>query len=489
MRIPARGRLAAVAVATLAVLAACTASTDGHGARDPGAARSDKGGQAPATQSSTAPSSSPPVAGGDCPTKYAAPDPQRPKVLLQFDVSADHATVQGTETVTFHPDKPITELVFRLTANTKPSVAQGNKVVVKSAQASPGGGRYTFSGANAADSTQGGLLRIPFGSRVAAGGTVTAKVTFTLSLGQDSFDRFGRAGDFAYFGSGQPLLAWERGFGWHTEDLIDFTAESATSEAMDTDIQVTAPAKDTVIASGNPADPARGSSGRRTWKSHLDAARDVAVSVGPFHVSDTTVQGVHLRVGAYSTQVRDTLVPEFQRAITELSKRFGPFPFPSLAVARVPAQGGGIEYPGSILMLDGSRLVAVHETAHEWFYAMVGDSQSLHPWLDEAFAQYSEELVDSVPSHGGDLNVPNDVDRSTQSYGQDEQGYYLTTYNKGSAALEAARDAAGAQKWDAALKCYVAKNAWRIVDPDDLRTAIAGLPEAIAVLKKAGALR
>ena len=87
-------------------------------------------------------------------------------------------------------------------------------------------------------------------------------------------------------------------------------------------------------------------------------------------------------------------MPEFHRAITELAKRFGPFPFPSLSVARLPAQGGGIEYPSSILMLDGSRLVAVHETAHQWFYAMVGDSQALHPWLDEAFAQYAEQLVD-----------------------------------------------------------------------------------------------
>ncbi len=48
-------------------------------------------------------------------------------------------------------------------------------------------------------------------------------------------------------------------------------------------------------------------------------------------------------------------------------------------------------------MLDSSRLVAVHETAHQWFYAMVGDSQALHAWLDEAFASYAEQLVDADP--------------------------------------------------------------------------------------------
>ena len=186
--------------------------------------------------------------------------------------------------------------------------------------------------------------------------------------------------------------------------------------------------------------------------------------------------------------MRDALVPEFQRAITELSRRFGPYPFPSLSVARLPAAGGGIEYPSSILMLDGSRLVAVHETAHQWFYAMVGDSQALHPWLDEAFAQYAEQLVDGTGSTrlAGD---PGAVDRSTESYGDDEIDYYCVTYDKGAAALFAARQAAGPAKWDAALRCYVAHNAWRIANPADLQRELATLPAAISVLRRAGALR
>jgi aminopeptidase N len=80
------------------------------------------------------------------------------------------------------------------------------------------------------------------------------------------------------------------------------------------------------------------------------------------------------------------------------------------------------------------------------------------------------------------------VDRSTESYGADENDYYRVTYAKGSAALEAARRAAGAGNWDRALRCYVAANAWRITDPADLARAIAGLPAAVTVLKRAGAL-
>jgi aminopeptidase N len=479
----ARTAVRAAAVVAALVLAACTTTTSGHGVH---ATR-------PTTPVSSSPNTDAPGTGSSSPgrpaacTTYASPDPHRPRMTLRFTIAADHHAVTGHEQIVFQPDLPITELVFRLTANTEPSVAQGNHIEVLDASADHGAGRYTFSPANADPTTQGGLLRIPFGRQLPAGTVVSASIDFVVSLGTESFDRFGRAGEFVYFGSAQPLLAWERGFGWHTEGMLNFLAESSTSEAMDVDLSVTAPAADTVIMSGDPTDPPTGGA-TRTWHSTISAARDVSVAAGPFSVADAKVGGVRLRIGAPDARARDALVPEFGRAITELAKQFGPYPFPSLSVARLPAQGGGIEYPSSILMLDGSRLVAVHETAHQWFYAMVGDSQALHPWLDEAFAQYAEQLIDKDRPGGDALQVPGNVDASTESYGRDVNRYYFTTYDKGAAALFAAREAAGAARFDAALRCYVAANAWRIANPIDLRKALAKLPAAISELQKAGAL-
>ena len=47
-----------------------------------------------------------------------------------------------------------------------------------------------------------------------------------------------------------------------------------------------------------------------------------------------------------------------------------------------------------ILEATPSRLVLVHEVAHQWFYGMVGLSQFRDPWLDEAFASWAEAVVD-----------------------------------------------------------------------------------------------
>ena len=479
----------AAALLALALTAGCTASVEGagtaSGSRAPGGGASSS-----SPVPSAAPSASAQPANG-CGT-YAAPDPDRPVLDLRYTVAADHSSVQGTETVTFRPDAPVDELVFRLTPNTAPSVEEGNRLEVTAATADHGAGTPTFERAGASADTQGGLLRIPFAATVAAGTAVTARITFTTTLGQGSFDRFGRQDGFAWWASGHPLLAWERGYGWHDEPMLEFTAESATSEAMATTLTVVAPAADVVVMSGNPTTPT-GSGATRTWTGSLEAARDVSVAVGPFEVTDSTVdagRSVALRVGAPTGSAAAQSAPEFERALTELAARFGPFPFPSLAVALLPASGGGIEYPGAILMLDDSRLVSVHETAHQWFYAMVGNSQARHAWLDEAFASYGEQLVDDDAPPAGILQRDHQpVDRTMADWGDDEAGYYSTTYDKGSAALFAARDAAGAAAFDAAIQCYVARNAWTVADPADLQAALAGLPAAVGVLQQAGALR
>jgi hypothetical protein len=66
--------------------------------------------------------------------------------------------------------------------------------------------------------------------------------------------------------------------------------------------------------------------------------------------------------------------------------------------------------------------------------------------------------------------------------------YFAAVYGKGGAALQAAREAAGAEAFDAAIRCYVDANAWTIATPADVGAVLADLPGAVAVLAQAGAL-
>lgn len=448
------------------------------------------------------PAAQPPAprhASAGCPAAYAAPDPLRPVVRLAFDLSADRRQVTGTETVRFIPDLPVTELVFRLWPNGA-SAPAGTRLSITRA-VTPGGGAYATQSLGARVGSQGTLLSIPLGRTAPAGRPITADLAFILSLPRPAFERWGSSGRTAWWASGQPLLAWERGRGWAREPAVRVPSEAAVSEAARTDVTVSTPAGDTVLMTGlaGPARPQAG--GRIRWHSTSDAARDVSVAVSRFATRTATVAGVRVIVGVAPDTVPDPvmrvpvdaadLLADTRRSMEALAKMYGPFPYPSLTVAALPSLvSGGIEYPGAIQVGNQDwHVVLPHETAHQYFYGMVGDDQARDPWLDEAFATYSEARVNGDGKHYlSDLHRPGRVGSSVQSWGADAQGYVLAIYAKGAAALLTARQRAGTAAFDAAIRCYVRANAWKISTPGAVAASLARLPTATAVLKQAGAL-
>jgi hypothetical protein len=468
-----RGRRAVLAL-TLLLAAGCTQS--GSSQVDPPAAT--------AAASSSGPSS----ASHACPGQRAQPDPHRPVVTLAFSLDADLRTVTGTESVAFTPDRPTGELVFRLVPNGPDTSALGNQLTVMAARgkavASSG---YESAGAAA----PGGLYVVALADRLAAGESTTVELDFTLRLGNGGFERLGAVQDVSWWGSGAPLLAWDPRVGWLRDPFVALSGETATSPASDTTISVDAPAALTVLMTGHQDGSTGDRGGRRTWTSHEPAARDVSVAVGSFATAVTQVAGVRVTTGVLpgSGQEAARLARATGDAIEQLSARFGAFPYATLTVPSLPDAGGGIEYPSSIQLASTDDTVLVHEVAHMWFYGMVGDSQFQDPWLDEAFASYAESVTGDPPVDqvARLLATSGDVGGSMASFPDDSE-YVTAVYGKGAAMLLTARQRAGAEAFDAALRCYVDARAWSIAHPADVATALADLPAALAVLQDAGAL-
>nr|WP_281372176.1 M1 family aminopeptidase [Modestobacter versicolor] len=441
-----------------------------------------------AAPASTAPVPSPPTGATGCPTERAAPDPDRPVVDLEFSLADDLRTVTGTETVVFTPDLPTDELVFRLVPNGPDATALGNQLTVDSVRGDDvARGGYEEAGATA----PGGLYVVELADRLAAGESTEVELDFSLSLGGGGFERLGTAQDVSWFASGAPLLAWEPGVGWARDPFVALTGETASSPVSDTTISVEAPAALTVLMTGDQDEPSRPRDGRRTWTSHEPVARDVSVAVGSFTTAETQAGGVRVTTGVLPGSGLDPArqAQATGEAIEQLSARFGAFPYATLTVPWLPDLGGGIEYPSSILMATDDEVVLVHEVAHMWFYGMVGDSQFRDPWLDESFASYAESVAgDLAPARVSRLlALEGDVGGSMASF-PDDRSYVTTVYGKGAAMLLTAREQAGAEAFDAAVRCYVDATAWSIATPDDVAAALADLPAALAVLQQAGAL-
>jgi aminopeptidase N len=80
-------------------------------------------------------------------------------------------------------------------------------------------------------------------------------------------------------------------------------------------------------------------------------------------------------------------------------------PYPHLSLSVVEADFlDGMEYDGLYFLshgfydlYDGTPMgyltfIAAHETAHQWWYGIVGNDQALEPWLDEAMCTYMEHV-------------------------------------------------------------------------------------------------
>jgi aminopeptidase N len=421
---------------------------------------------------------------GSCPTRRAEPDPDRPRIDLEFSLDDDLRTITGTETVTFTPDVPTDEMVFRLVPNGPTSGA--NELTVDAVR----GEDVDDSGYEDAEGDDpGGLYVVGLDRTLDAGEPTEVALDFTLTVAGSGFDRVGLDDGVTWWASGAPLLAWEPGVGWARDPFVPVLGETSTSPAADTTISVSAPADLTVLMTGDQADPAEPADGRRTWTSTEPAARDVAVAVGEFDVVEAeTGDGVRVTAGSLQDESDATdLAQRTVEAIEDLEDLLGPFPYRTQTMIGLESYGGGIEYPSAVLMAARDDVVLVHEVAHMWFYGMVGNSQFRDPWLDEAFATWAESVVAGGPSFPDALGLPGDVGRPMDAW-PDFGAYQVIVYGKGASALLEAQERAGADVFDAAVRCYVDATAWSIATPDDLAAALADLPEALDVLVDAGAL-
>ncbi|HLM06321.1 MAG TPA: M1 family aminopeptidase [Blastococcus sp.] len=466
-------RRALVAAAGALLLSGCTSFTDTVGAPPPVGAPAD-----PAEEGEEV-----------CPAERAAPDPDRPVVDLAFRLEDDRATVTGTETVLFTPDRDVRELVFRLVPNGPESASAGNRLVVEDVRGDDvDTGRYE----PAAAADPGGLYVVDLDGELEAGESTEVELDFTLTLGDEGFDRFGTDEGVSWWASGAPLLAWEPGVGWAEDPFVDLSGETTSSPAADTTVTVSAPEDLTVLMTGARAGPSAPRDGRRSWTSAEPVARDVGVAAGLFTTEQaTTPDGVAVTVGVLPGAELDAprLAGWATDAIAALEQHVGPYPYRTLTVALLPDYGGGIEYPSMIFEATTSRAVLVHEVAHMWFYGMVGNSQFRDPWLDEAFASWAEAVVDGAGSLVDDRALSRDgpVGAAMDEYVGD-RAYFSLVYDKGGSALLAARQAAGPEAFDAAIRCYVDANAWSIATPADVGEALAGLPAALDPLIEAQAL-
>jgi hypothetical protein len=174
-------------------------------------------------------------------------------------------------------------------------------------------------------------------------------------------------------------------------------------------------------------------------------------------VRDSIVR-VYYRPGAPGAAMLDAAADAFDA----IEQRLGSYPHRTFRVAQ-SAGAYGMESPGLIWIPTGFvrsnlRYLAAHETAHQWFYGIVGNDQAKQPFADEAPTDFMARYVLGLRRASRCAKAT--LDRTIYSYGA--TCYYEKIYIQGGNLIDDARKRMGSTRFWAAMRRYVSANAGRI---------------------------
>jgi len=260
--------------------------------------------------------------------------------------------------------------------------------------------------ANVEDRT---LAAVALPSPVPPGGEIALRVQWKARAPR-TFARTGVIGNYYFVAQWFPKIAVFEDKGWtahqfhaHTEFFSDYGSY---------DVRMTVPRGWIVGATGTEQSRTDNADGTTTHRYVQDDVHDFAWTTSPDYVEHRQ-KFVHQ--GLPAVDIRLLMQPEhrgqedrhFAATIATLryyGEWYGAYPYDHITVIDPAYQSGagGMEYP--TLFTAGTRLfsprqsnspeaVVVHEAGHQFWYALVGNNEFEHAWMDEGLNQFSEARV------------------------------------------------------------------------------------------------
>jgi hypothetical protein len=258
-------------------------------------------------------------------------------------------------------------------------------------------------------------VRLP--SPLNPGCVATVQIDFGLAIPRIGIDIRSARGFFGYsdrqmnLGFWLPTVVPRINNQWVLHDPYSM-GEQVVLEQADWDVTLTIQNGDNMILA---APGIVEETGENHWHIVHNSARDFTMSMSPdfrvrrqtlssgkqvelYHFSDTerSINGSTLDGATHALDVAS-------RAAEQYESLFGAYPYERILVIQGDFPDG-MEFSGIVFVstswfygFEGGvqnylTLITVHEVAHQWWYAKVGNDSANEPWLDEAFSTYSEYI-------------------------------------------------------------------------------------------------
>ena len=434
------------------------------------------------------------------------------KVGCRYEITAEYRedarTLAGTVKVDFsnQTDGEISELKFNLYPNAYRKnalyapISEGHFAAAYYDGADYGG--VTVTSVNGAKnwSIEGedeNILLVTLYRALSPSDKLTIDISFVTELAKVNH-RLGVTAHAVNLGNAFPsLCAYENGE--FVENVYAPVGDPFKSVCADYKINLTLPS-DYVVAATGRAEITKGLESKTKYAFEAERVRDFSfVFSKQFEVLEKNVDGVTVKYYYYDDKEAAAHLSLATAALDYFSDTFGDYTYPIFSLAQTGFCYGGMEYPALVMLSDSLgeeeyRRSIVHETAHQWWYAVVGSDQINEAWQDESLAEYSaidffekhsdygltrDELVrDCLQEYRSYFSVYGSVfgqidtkmSRPLSEYSS-EYEYRCLAYDKGVIMWDTLKKSIGEKKFYQGLKNYYKMNKFKTATPADLIAA------------------
>jgi hypothetical protein len=375
-------------------------------------------------------------------------------VVASFSWSNRHVAVSTTARVTNPTGSSVSTIAFNVTP-----FRQGN--------ASLTGVTVNGNNANAQKSDQTALVSMS--PALPSGGSATIRIDYVATLNASS------NGEKYLFAQADGIMSAYRWIPWLSRDnRYDRPSVGdpwVTPASASVNVTITT---DRVLKFASTGVRKSVSNNGLTQKFSARNVRDFNFSAAPdYRTSSRTTNNTRITF-YYRTMSPGKVLDLAARAVQNYSSNVGTRPYGQINIGEVGPYStwAAIESPGHFWIPRGTpaRLLpweVVHEVAHEWFYAAVGNDQASEPFADEALADFmARNLINSWASSSC---AEDDLDQSVY----DLAGCYpWVIYVQGNLYLRKYRDEVGNAAFWRGVSNYYSANKFRIGHTRELLDAL-----------------
>jgi hypothetical protein len=427
------------------------------------AATTEPSGPSTSLAPTSVPAGSPQPAGGGSP-EPSGPLAPSPQTIVPGTVNATSMalSVEYTATVTLG----FGSRSFRVASTMSVLNTSGkaiDRVELNTIAARLGGMRLTraqVDGRNVTTSVKDQTITVPLGGVLAAGARTSIRIGYAATLRSDT------AGSNWLFTRANGVLEAHRWLPWISRP----TAFTRPNHG-DPFVTPVSPRVRVTIVSDRPirwattGEQVAGSGTTKVFEARN--VRDFAFTGAPdYRLTSTTVGGVVIHVWGRPGFPSSTILSAARTALSREAALLGTYPYKTYDVAQT-AGGYGMESPGLTWIPSGAGslpYLVAHETAHQWFYGIVGNDQARQPYADEAVTDFVARRILGLRrgSRCGTMRL----DLSIYSYSN--ACYYEAIYIQGGNFLDDTRKAMGNTAFWAGMRDYLAKNRFKLTTTKSL---------------------